>query len=218
MATSIPITIKRLLPWKAIWTIVHPVERECRHVSQAASCGSYVAIFDLRVEPYSGPEPILFVNDADPSRDVQKWVPSIVEGITRFVDEKAQEGIAISGINVTLTHLQDHPIDARWSAFRRFTAEAMATIFEKEGMKMDEANWLVCKDPKLMLDSLRGRASTRKLRLFAAACCRRVLHLVAKPSWGSEDIEQYVSALEHHADRLTTEGEWEEVVKDRFEQ
>jgi hypothetical protein len=37
---------------------------------------------------------------------------------------------------------------------------------------MTENEWLVSTDPEPMLELLRGRASNRKLRLFASACCR----------------------------------------------
>src|SRR5262245_12899294 len=43
---------------------------------------------------------------------------------------------------------------------------------------MTEREWLSGDDPRVLLESLRGQVSERKLRLFAAACCRRVWHLI----------------------------------------
>jgi hypothetical protein len=43
---------------------------------------------------------------------------------------------------------------------------------------MTEAEWFVCGDPKKMLAFLGNTASTRKVRLFACACCYRVAHFL----------------------------------------
>jgi hypothetical protein len=61
---------------------------------------------------------------------------------------------------------------------------------------MTEADWLAATDPAPMLDFLRDRASGRRLRLFACACCRRVLHLMA-----DERSRAAVGEAERHADR-----------------
>jgi hypothetical protein len=74
---------------------------------------------------------------------------------------------------------------------------------------MTEAEWLACADPKPMLTFLGGRASDRKLRLFAVACCRRVLHLLDEAHRMSADLSEEYADTERrgglHAARRVRE-------------
>jgi hypothetical protein len=46
---------------------------------------------------------------------------------------------------------------------------------------MTEAEWVTSDDCEDLLEFCAPRASERKLRLFATACCRRVTHLMPDP-------------------------------------
>jgi hypothetical protein len=72
---------------------------------------------------------------------------------------------------------------------------------------MTEAEWLQATDPEPMLEFLRGKASDRKLLLFAAACQRRIWHFLEAGDTGRSLVE----ALEPYADGLTARAslpEW----------
>jgi hypothetical protein len=58
---------------------------------------------------------------------------------------------------------------------------------------MTETQWFACTNSGPMLKSLRGKVSERKLRLFACACCRRILDLISGPQYKEliEIAEQY---------------------------
>jgi hypothetical protein len=61
---------------------------------------------------------------------------------------------------------------------------------------MTEQQWLASTDPRPMLEFLRGRASNRKLRLFACACHRRVRHVPGD----DDELPRAVDNLERYAD------------------
>jgi hypothetical protein len=69
---------------------------------------------------------------------------------------------------------------------------------------MTESQWLARQHPTLLLEFVRSEACARKLRLFACACCRRVLHLM--PDARSH---RALNVAELVADGLADAGEWE---------
>src|SRR5581483_5764452 len=74
---------------------------------------------------------------------------------------------------------------------------------------MTEAAWLESADPVPMLKLLRGKASHRKLRLFAVACCRLIWHLLVDRRSRSA-LEQ----AELLAERETSPSVWEQLGRD----
>lgn len=62
---------------------------------------------------------------------------------------------------------------------------------------MTEAEWLASETPEPMLKLLEGKASERKLRLFAVACCRAIWDLMDDPRSRNvlDRIQEYVDGL-----------------------
>jgi hypothetical protein len=75
--------------------------------------------------------------------------------------------------------------------------------YSEKSDAMNESEWLACTDPTPMLEFLRTQraASERKLRLFAVACCRRVL------DWLGEKSRHSIDALERYLDGVSTAHE-----------
>jgi hypothetical protein len=82
---------------------------------------------------------------------------------------------------------------------------------------MTEAEWLACTDPQKMLEFLRGKASDRKLRLFACACCRRVWPWTEETTplgvaW-DDASRQGVEAAERLVDGPADPGQWQQLAR-----
>jgi hypothetical protein len=71
---------------------------------------------------------------------------------------------------------------------------------------MTEAEWLSGNDPRPMLKFLRGRASDRKVRLFACACCRHVWDRTSAPG------KRAVEASEDFADGTAAPEKMEQAL------
>src|SRR5262249_10198538 len=89
----------------------------------------HFAVVTLRVEPYAGPAPVVFLNAARADRDTQQWVPAAEEGVRQFVAEQARQGRRVVGTRVMLTRLAGHPVASRASSFERAACLALAQAF-----------------------------------------------------------------------------------------
>ena len=61
---------------------------------------------------------------------------------------------------------------------------------------MTNTEWLRCRNPYALLEQFAGQLSDRKHRLFAAACCRRIWHLLPEAGrWTVEVVERHADGL-----------------------
>src|SRR5438034_4296341 len=83
-----------------------------------------------------------------------------------------------------------------------FDGSAEVRFFSGRARAVTEEEWLACADPHLMLRFIWDKASDRKLRLFACACCRRLWHLLP-----DKRSRRAVRTSERYADGHATEAE-----------
>ncbi len=70
---------------------------------------------------------------------------------------------------------------------------------------MTEAEWLAATDTTPMLEFVRGKATDRKLRLFAVACCRVIWHLLS-----AEESKAAAEKADQYAEQSTTQEQLKE--------
>jgi hypothetical protein len=75
-------------------------------------------------------------------------------------------------------------------------------LISTEYPAMTEAEWLACTDPVLLLEFLQGKASDRKLRLYAVACFRGVWDSITNVS-----SQEAIQVLERYAEGQATAHE-----------
>jgi hypothetical protein len=80
-----------------------------------------------------------------------------------------------------------------------------------EEKNMIEAEWLTCTDPRRILGFLRDKGSDRKLRLFAAACCRLIWYLLK-----DERSQKAVEIAEQFADEVARKGDLDAARQDAY--
>jgi hypothetical protein len=90
------------------------------------------------------------------------------------------------------------------AAFSAYCRDRPVGPVEHAAPRERASQWRECENPDTMLALLGGEASQRRLRLFSAACCRRVWHLLEEPAF-----RQAVEAAERFAEGRATSEEWE---------
>src|SRR4051812_26336624 len=69
---------------------------------------------------------------------------------------------------------------------------------------MIEPEWRACHNPEAMLHHLGDKASARKLRLYAVACCHRISNLLS-----DDRLKHAVQVAQRYADGKATQVEME---------
>jgi translation elongation factor EF-G len=117
-----------------MWTVDREFDQPIRHKKQFCSGGSFLANLTLRFTPDLNVPGVLFTSDLiDP--DAAEFVPSVEDGVRRFVGRRAEEGVSIGHLRVTLTKMPIHPVDASPSRFKEAAEMAMAEAFKSHGVE-----------------------------------------------------------------------------------
>jgi hypothetical protein len=112
--------------------------------------------------------------------------------------------------SVTLEPHLDPSVERRFlAAFSAYCRGRPASppepaVAREGGGRTAERRWAQCGNPDAMLALLGDKACSRRLRLFSAACCRRVWHFLEEPAF-----REAVEAAERFAKGRATDAELE---------
>jgi hypothetical protein len=132
----IPVTIR---PEATVWTVARTAEHHVRLSPTSDTAGGPFAEIRLRVEPYVVDQHNAFTSLANPSTsgffgDVDELIHGVIDGVSFFLSERAEQGQPLVGVGVVLLSLRAHPIDSSRGAFVRVAVRAMRELCALDGM------------------------------------------------------------------------------------
>jgi hypothetical protein len=109
-----------------MWSIQRSVIKNIHYVNQMMSGGSFVAIFDLKIEPSEEVTPSIHVDGESPA--MERAFQGISEGFSMFVQRRSEEGRPVIGFRVAVTDVVPHEDFKSWR-FAIATAKALQEVF-----------------------------------------------------------------------------------------
>ena len=112
-----------------VWTVTHEFEQPVRHKNQMMSGGSFMANLTLRLNPDLDCPDVRFASIV-PGPDAAYFSQFVEAGLRSFIADRASEGIAIGFLQVTLTAITIHCVDAKPHRFEEATKMALNQGFD----------------------------------------------------------------------------------------
>ena len=132
----IPVTVR---PEATVWTVARAAEHYVRLSPASDTAGGPFAEIRLRVEPYVVDQHNYFTSLANPSTsgffgDVDELIHGVIDGVSFFLSERAEQGQPLVGVGIALLSLRAHPVDSSRGAFVRVAVRAMRELCALDGM------------------------------------------------------------------------------------
>ncbi|HEU4329203.1 MAG TPA: hypothetical protein VFS21_39050 [Roseiflexaceae bacterium] len=125
-------------PDATLWTVARTIDHQVRLAYVSPSGDSLFAEVALRVEPYPADQHNYFTSMVNTHAvaffgDPDEWIHGVIDGLTYFLSDRADQGQPIVGMGVALLGLREHPNDSTRSGFVRATLRAMREISAMDG-------------------------------------------------------------------------------------